>query len=94
MSSLCGTCKFWGNTDETHRLFRTCQRFVHDKSKHSDGEQVDEFDLDDEFPDSPEEIAAKLIINSEKAVTVDGSGYFAALRCRSDFGCVYHEANQ
>jgi hypothetical protein len=28
---------------------------------------------------------------TDKAVVVDGSGYFAALKCRSDFGCVYHE---
>jgi hypothetical protein len=27
----------------------------------------------------------------EKAVVQDGSGYYAALKCRADFGCVYHE---
>lgn len=27
----------------------------------------------------------------DAAVLIDGSDYFAALRCRSDFGCVLHE---
>lgn len=30
-------------------------------------------------------------IDGELAVTVDGSGQFAAFKCKPDFGCVLHE---
>lgn len=31
---------------------------------------------------------------TERAIVVDGSGYLAALRCKTDFGCVYHEPRE
>lgn len=31
------------------------------------------------------------LLSLEKAISVDGSGYYAAVRTQADFGCVLHE---
>jgi len=37
---------------------------------------------------------AELLDNNDKATVVDGSGYFAAIRVKEDFGCVLFEEKQ
>lgn len=73
----CGDCKFWGkpNNLEDTGDFRECQGILHDKDKVTTASTFEDED-------------AKLLRSENKAVTVDGSGYFAALRTREDFGCV------
>lgn len=88
---LCGTCKFWGGPDDDGK-YRQCARIEHDES--SDTSSYEEWDEDEVKyyqENDPERLARHNAMLAEKAVAVDGSGYFAALRCREDFGCVYHE---
>ncbi len=33
-------------------------------------------------------------IGDDSSAVEDGSGYYAALRCREDFGCTLHEKNE
>jgi len=73
----CVTCKHWGNAEDEGKLFRECQRILHDVVQASDC---------DEFSRDPENVL------EETAVVIDGSGYFARLRSKADFGCVMHEA--
>lgn len=85
--NLCGTCKFWGCNDDVGERFRQCMRVKHDECRDTCNEE----DPEDYRVDDPERFERHQKTLAEKAVTVDGSGYFAALRCREDFGCVYHE---
>jgi hypothetical protein len=73
----CVTCKHWGNAKDEGKLFRECQRIVQDRDQASDC---------DEFSTDPENVL------DETAVVIDGSGYFAKLRSKANFGCVMHEA--
>lgn len=78
----CGTCKYWGKPDETEE-FRQCQVIRHDEKLYTRprGERWEDDDPTEE----------ELKFRSENiAVACDGSGYFGALRSRSDFGCILH----
>lgn len=87
----CGSCKFWGTDEEQGQIFRQCTRIIHQK-RGTPGIclwKKDDPDFADEYR---EELAHDQKLASEhKAITLDGSGYFAALKCTDDFGCVYHE---
>lgn len=78
----CGSCKHWGAEGERGK-FRRCTRIVHDHQDYTDDRTVYASDptIDDE---------AKAM-RQELAVVKDGSGMFATLCCREDFGCVLHE---
>ena len=88
---LCGTCKHFGNPNQKDEMFRTCNAVIHDERSHhcdvySVGLDVNAADWVDE-----EDKAEIRAIRAHKAVVVDGSGYHAALKVQSDFGCVLHE---
>jgi hypothetical protein len=80
----CGTCPFWTGREalsEAGEAFRQCQRLVHDQNRDVDG-----YDREEEPA-----IARQTTLRRELAVLQDGSGYYAAIKCRADFGCVLHE---
>ncbi len=80
----CGTCKYWGENREKGQDFRSCQAIKHDAHYYSEREEQDLWE-DDEIKTTCEFKA------NHRAVVVDRSGCFAALRSRSDFGCVLYE---
>lgn len=88
--SNCGTCKHWGDSKDVGEPYRKCTAVIHDKSSYT-GTFGDEF-LGDEPIDDWERTKREEILAIRKhcAVVVDGSGYFAALKCREDFGCVLY----
>lgn len=84
----CGTCKHWGREPNIDPEFRECQ-VIHlgeDENSWKGGPDAEEIE------DEPELAARRIKFRSEnKAFTLDGSNFQAALRCREDFGCVLHE---
>lgn len=82
----CGNCMFWGKPGETE-MFRQCNGVIHDeRSRHNDTEEEWKEDWHNQ------QIRH---INSLSAVVVDGSGYFAALKTKEDFGCtLFREAGE
>lgn len=83
----CGDCKFWGKESESvTREFRSCTGIIHDGY---DRNAVGKEDLDDRV-----DIELVVNIQSRPAVVVDGSGYFAALKTKEDFGCVLFERRE
>ena len=76
----CGTCKFWGDEDDAGKTFRPCMIVVFDEERFNrlEGSVAVNFGA---------EIRA---IRMHKAVVEDGSGYHAALKTQTDFGCVLH----
>jgi hypothetical protein len=89
--NLCGTCKFWGTNEDEKETFRECQGIIHDS-----GEDANvNLDQARKHGWKPETIERIFIFQSNnKAVTQDGSGYMAPLKCREDFGCVLHPDNE
>ena len=78
--NTCGTCKFWGDAPDRcdprgpkGEEFRPCKRI-----------KMQEIDMEAESDAEWHGV----ISNPCSAVAVDGSGYYAAIKCRSDFGCV------
>lgn len=90
----CGNCKFWGRQIKKYRgappkdqagEWRQCGRIEHDRDNAT-------FDDTDEWWDEDykkERIDHPLRLGL--AVVTDGSGYFAALKSRADFGCELFE---
>ncbi len=83
----CGNCKHWGNEHETDAKFRSCRGIAHDKEKLVNEDQ-DEYYAEHE---SEHHRAQVVFRGNHIAVTQDGSGYYAALKCREDFGCELFE---
>lgn len=104
--TLCGTCQHWGTGLRTLELdegadddeeFRPCGAIVHDidnRARHS-MESVEK-GLHESFDGVvPEALLAEIrAIRAHKAVVQDGSGYYATLRTRNDFGCVLWAAKE
>lgn len=103
----CGTCKWWGKNvpiypgarareDQTGE-YRQCGRLVHDSDNWAEGS---DYATPVEGRDwlTPELKAAMVaerdLVLSQPAVLKDGSGYFAALKSRADFGCVLYEPRE
>lgn len=93
MMKTCGTCKHWGAGHNEHEkagesvekddIFKPCGAVV----------QVDKF-VADARPAWSKDTALRASleeVRARKAVVVDGSDYFAALKTQSDFGCLLHE---
>lgn len=82
--NTCGTCKHWGNDAFPYFAgLRPCLAVAaqHDVPKSSANDGMD-----------PTGAAFYVAANgTPKAVAADGSGYFAALKTREDFGCVLWE---
>ncbi len=84
--SACGGCKYWGDKKDTGEEFRKCVAVIHDERSYANTDIYDDPD-DEEWID--EEIRAEIkAVRAHRAVVVDGSGYYAALKCKADFGCV------
>lgn len=82
----CGNCMFWGKPGETE-MFRQCNGVIHDERSYHN-EEIGDW-MDDDEKESFRHI------NSLSAVVVDGSGYFAALKTKEDFGCtLFREASE
>lgn len=85
-SNHCGTCRFWTKTNRDESYYfnlRPCgavkQREDIEMAKGDDGDEV----RDEDGNETP--------VVRPRAMAVDGSGYFAALRTAEDFGCVLWE---
>lgn len=86
--NLCGTCKHWGKEPNIDPEFRECQAIYLGKEENNWKGPPD----DDEREYEPELAQRRdQFREANKAFTLDASNYQAALRCRSDFGCVLHE---
>ena len=89
----CGTCKFWGTPAETKNnlTFRSCQGIKHDEDRLTEDykQQQGYFNLY-----NPYDVEAKQkmgeFFKEHQAVACDGSGYYAALKTKEDFGCILH----
>lgn len=89
--NTCGTCRYWGDDDDKGHRFRkclgvySCQEF----SGPGDAERVQrKIDNPDHIDWHNTELTQ---VVKERAYTIDGSGYYNALKCREDFGCVLHQ---
>jgi hypothetical protein len=96
--NTCGSCAHWGdkNKPDEDPMFRACQAVVHDKEwatgkdGHQNQAEEDDFDFErDVAADIKAEIKA---VRKHLAVVQDGSGFYAALKVREDFGCVLWKA--
>lgn len=76
----CGNCRLWGTEDDNNGVYRQCAAALHDEYGLA-GKPLDQWTSEQEHRR----------INDCPAVAVDGSGYWAALRTRDDFGCVLFE---
>ncbi len=74
----CKTCKHWKNFNDRHRI-------ENDKFKECSRIKFDRASSSSDSHDDQDSIF------DEPAVTVDGSGYFAALHTQENFGCSLHE---
>jgi hypothetical protein len=92
----CGTCKYWGEKYREYReyreeeIFRKCTRIEHDKDNKS---SLDEFDYDFDEDGSKQRTIdeVKEYRKTHVACVKDGSGYYAAIKCAADFGCILWE---
>lgn len=73
----CGNCEHWGEIGDTS-MFRPCQGI--DFAGNDGLSDIDGY--------SAETVEYR---QQHRAVTVDGSGYHAALKTREDFGCELFE---
>lgn len=92
----CGDCRYWGDPLESG-AFRSCGAIVHDRRNRTDTNEWSDAetllqDFDRADPHEVEEVAKIKAMREHKAVIWDRSGYFAALKCREDFGCVLFQA--
>lgn len=82
MSEHCETCQFWGNDGDTEE-YRKCSAVVHDQREiHMRSYYPEEYHKAEE---------RRKFVAAHLAVVVDGSGYWAALLPRREFGCVLHK---
>jgi hypothetical protein len=90
----CGTCRFWGVSDQfspldvQDDLYKPCGRIYHDKNFRNKKNTVPR---DTEDFEENEQFAQELLAEGHKAVVVDSSGWFAVLKSNKDFGCPLHE---
>lgn len=95
-TKTCGNCKHWGVKPEEKimgelkqdAIYRTCSAVIHDELCLT---KVDYDDAIDQHGDPRDEEELAEIASFRKAhhaAVVDGSGYFAALKVREDFGCI------
>ena len=79
----CGDCKHWGKYDP-----------IHEVPDDNDWDNVNKFDLRqcgavphvDRSLDPPNDT-----VEGKRAIVLDGSGFYAALKTADDFGCVLFE---
>ena len=92
----CGTCKHW-------KPIATEPYDLNEGSQYPPGcghcqavEHPEGFETDGGSNKAYEELRKKKNAHktAAKAYVEDGSGYYAALICKTDFGCVLHEEKQ
>jgi hypothetical protein len=91
----CGTCKHWGAGHDEHEedgasikrsdVFKPCGAVIQADKWSIKYDENNKYMSAEQHAKAKEEIAA---IRARKAVVVDGSDYFAALKTCEDFGCV------
>lgn len=85
MTAHCGTCAFWGDpsdANESAKRYRRCM-------------SVGQSGRWDDAPPTTDMYGSPLSpVVTDRAFVVDGSYYFAALKCREDFGCVAHHPRE
>lgn len=86
MEQKCGNCRFWGAEDDNTGTYRQCEAILCDEYGHA-GTKVESWM-------QPKDLELHKKINAQKAVAVDASGFWAALRTRDDFGCVLWQSAQ
>lgn len=89
----CGECRFWGDAKDAGQTYRKCMAMVHGVRVYVDNGDDDvgiiiprTRDVDGVYP---YRITAAI---TGSAYVEDASDYYAALKCREDFGCVSWEA--
>lgn len=79
----CGTCKHWGRPEDAGKTYRVCISTVHIGDEYDEGsisnDEVRRYNGDTERQQG---------VRLNRRYVVDGSGYYGALKCREDFGCV------
>jgi len=88
----CATCKHWeqDSTPDEPLWGGRCRRIKH-ANAHIDFTRIPRpWEIEMEIVD-PLSAELQKLADEERAVVKDGSGYFAAFRCKADFGCVLHE---
>lgn len=80
----CGTCKFWGSDPQDDEI-REGNPGLWARVRPCAGV------LHDQEASGPYPYA---LVAERRAGVIDGSGYYASLRTREDFGCVLWEGNE
>jgi hypothetical protein len=89
----CGSCKHWGDHRDAGEKWRRCLAVIHDvdgtisETCHTPIEERD-------WLTEEQRVELVAIRDTAKVICQDGSGYFAAVRCREDFGCILYEPLQ
>ena len=83
-AKVCGNCTGWGEPEEGE--FGFCGGIIHDEWCYVDHGK--------EWTDDEKTLKEIDEMKKEPAVLHDGSGYYAALRCKEDFGCTEWEAKE
>ena len=90
----CGTCTHWGGhypePDAIKFKHHPCKRIQHDDKWETSPQAV-------KYPETYDEETTKDALDKvenfgDSAVVQDGSGYYAVLKTREDFGCIYWDA--
>jgi hypothetical protein len=94
MGGRCATCRFWlfetPDWQFDDIIFGECKAVKMRETLEKDALEGTDFDR---WDDEAEPII-KAAFRAAKAIAVDGSGYYAALRTASDFGCVLFQAKE
>jgi hypothetical protein len=87
VSGLCETCRHWTQVEEDWQydklVMGKCGAIRQREDIIEPARRLEDWDA--------MEAEENRLLSLEKAIAVDGSGYYAAVRCRGDFGCVLHE---
>lgn len=93
MSARCETCTHWKFAEKDWEfeslVFGKCAAVK--QREDVEREACEAAGIDHRWDDGGEEVVLNAM-REAKAIAVDGSGYYAALRTAADFGCVLHQA--
>lgn len=84
MTGNCRTCRHWRAVEPDWQFdgltMGKCGAIKQRETIIAPAREIDDWDK--------REAEEERLLKAEKAVAVDGSGYYAALRTQADFGCV------
>lgn len=82
----CETCRNWSNAEPDWQfdqlIMGRCAAIRQREDILEPAREIEDWDA--------REVEEGRLLSAEKAIAVDGSGYYAAIRTRGDFGCVLH----